>query len=227
MEILGMCFYVGNDIYYLRELEDDLCGLTRTSVLEPKVHRPLNRPAKTGTTIRCEIGPDDVQGRIKNGNSRQKATSRILSSNLQDCIIQDSITQRFEITQAREIILYHPTASSIIRHLHHQPRATSWRHHRAPRRPGRRRAPTPEELRQATITLASNLYGPSRVHFSAPLDHPTKTAKIERGATGTPLYSTLRGAEIWQVAPTIAVAPGYHFINGILHSQAVNSMVNS
>jgi hypothetical protein len=30
MEILGMCFYVGNDIYYLRELEDDLCGLTRT-----------------------------------------------------------------------------------------------------------------------------------------------------------------------------------------------------
>jgi hypothetical protein len=25
-----MCFYVENDIYYLRELEDDLCGLTRT-----------------------------------------------------------------------------------------------------------------------------------------------------------------------------------------------------
>jgi hypothetical protein len=25
-----MCFYVGNDIYYLRKLEDDLCGLTRT-----------------------------------------------------------------------------------------------------------------------------------------------------------------------------------------------------
>jgi hypothetical protein len=24
-----MCFYVGNDIYYLRELEDDLRGLTR------------------------------------------------------------------------------------------------------------------------------------------------------------------------------------------------------
>jgi hypothetical protein len=25
-----MCFYVENDIYYLRELEDDLCELTRT-----------------------------------------------------------------------------------------------------------------------------------------------------------------------------------------------------
>jgi hypothetical protein len=98
--------------------------------------------------------------------------SRILSSNLQDCIIQDSIAQRFEV----------------ILHPHHQSRTTSWRHQRTPRRPGRRRAPTPEELRQATVTPASKLYGPPRVHFSAPLDHLTKTAKI-RGATGT--YSTI------------------------------------
>ncbi|KAH0808934.1 hypothetical protein GEV33_013858 [Tenebrio molitor] len=65
----------------------------------------LNQCPGARITIHCGIGPDNVQGRIKSGNSQRKATSRILSSNLQDCIIQDSITQRFEITQGFEVIL--------------------------------------------------------------------------------------------------------------------------
>jgi hypothetical protein len=83
------------------------------------------------------------------------------------------------------------------RRLHHQLRITSYRHHRAPYRPGRR-ASTPEELRQAATTAAKTLYGSPR-----PLLGPNETPEriSERGATDTPLYRILRGAEIWQAAP--------------------------
>ncbi|KAJ3616347.1 hypothetical protein MTP99_003905 [Tenebrio molitor] len=59
------------------------------------------------------------------------------------------------------------------RRLHHQLRVTSWRHHRAPHRPGGRRAPTPEELRQAATTPAKTLYGPPR-----PLLGPTEPSEL-------------------------------------------------
>jgi hypothetical protein len=102
----------------------------------------------------------------------------------QDSIIQSPGLYHSGFNHSR-IQDYSRSSNSI---LHHSTSSPLARHHRVPRRPGRRRAPTPEELRQATVTPASKLYGPPRVHFSAPLDHLTKTAKI-RGATGT--YSTI------------------------------------
>jgi hypothetical protein len=72
----------------------------------------------------------------------------------------------------------------------------SWRHHRAPRRRGKRSPDSGRALPgcQAARTPAKILYGPPQTIFSAPLTRPAR-------ASDTPLYRTLRGAEIWQAAP--------------------------
>jgi hypothetical protein len=57
-------------------------------------------------------------------------------------------------------------SAGFARSFSHQPRTTSSRDHRGPRWPRKGRAPTQEELRQATIPSANNSYGASRVHFS-------------------------------------------------------------
>jgi hypothetical protein len=84
------------------------------------------------------------------------------------------------------------------RSVRYQPRTTSWRHHRAPRRPGRRRAPTPEELRQAAIPPANTSSSPL---FSAPLNRTDKIERPSEERPGLKLYLTLQGAGTGQAAP--------------------------
>jgi hypothetical protein len=69
----------------------------------------------------------------------------------QDSIIQSPGLYHSGFNHSR-IRDYSRSSNSI---LHHSTSSPLARHHRVPRRPGRRRAPTPEELRQATITPAN------------------------------------------------------------------------
>jgi hypothetical protein len=85
----------------------------------------------------------------------------------------------------------HPTASSITRQLYLQSCMTSWWHHRAPRRSGRRPAPTSEELRQATITPANNHWTirrrPQKPSEERPVLHCTTPCEVPESGK-PPLY---------------------------------------
>jgi hypothetical protein len=58
-----MCFYVGNDIYYLRELEDDLCGLTRTRYLGSIQIGDLGSQRVDRILVAEEVIPNEIQKR--------------------------------------------------------------------------------------------------------------------------------------------------------------------
>jgi hypothetical protein len=159
----------------------------RSCEIASRRRRSIDR-RKAGTAIHCGIGPDNAQKRIKYGNSRRKATSRTFrslfrtfeaSSNLSEASSDLSKTSR-SLFRLLEVFRFSSVSSGLYKYLQnlplhsagfarsfsHQPRTTSSRDHRGPRWPRKGRAPTQEELRQATIPPANNSYGASRVHFS-------------------------------------------------------------
>jgi hypothetical protein len=85
--------------------------------------RPLNQPAKTGITIRCGIGPDNVQGRIKS-DARRPARFYHPISKIVPFRIRDH-------SRSSNSILHHATSS--LPAPHHLVEAPP---HRAPRRLG-------------------------------------------------------------------------------------------
>jgi hypothetical protein len=156
----------------------------RSCEIASRRRRSIDR-RKAGTAIHCGIGPDNAQKRIKYGNSRRKATSRTFRSLFRTFEASSDFSKLLQtfpkpLQTFRSLFRFSSVSSGLYKYLQnlplhsaglarpfsHQPRTTSSRDHRGPRWPRKGRAPTQEELRQATIPPANNSYGASRVHFS-------------------------------------------------------------
>jgi hypothetical protein len=78
---------------------------------------------------------------------------------------------------------------------------TSWRHQPGRARPGRKRAPTAEELRRRHKISLGNQDGLPRATLKVPLNHESIIKYRKRGVTSPARHHTLRGAGTGQNRP--------------------------